>query len=117
MVNFKKINRRKLEEIYLTVRNSAANIIDGKGATFFGIGAGAAYVVKCLLSGQQTILPLSHLTTGQYGLIDVCLSLPTVIGHKGVMGRPVMPLSDQEMKFLHKSAARLQEVYQHALAS
>ncbi|MFA6304220.1 MAG: L-lactate dehydrogenase [Patescibacteria group bacterium] len=115
LVNFSKLNNLQRQKIDLAVKKSAAEIIAGKGATFYGIGAGTAYLISCLLSGKKTTLPLSHLMNGEYGLTDVCLSVPTVIDKSGIVSKVILPISPAEKQLLHSSAAKLKEVFKQAL--
>jgi L-lactate dehydrogenase len=73
------------EKIDDRVRNAAYRIITGKGATYHGIGAGIARIVKAIRDDEGAVLTLANLTSGIKGLRGVSLSLPRVLGAKGIM--------------------------------
>jgi len=99
--------RSEVEEY---VRKSGGKIIEGKGATYYGIAASVCFIIKALYSGADTVLTVSTLLEGEYGLHDVCLSTQCVLGDKGVMTTLTPKLSDEEMELLHKSADMLKGV-------
>ncbi len=97
------------EEIAAQARNAAYAIIEGKQSTYYAIGAGTAHLVRAILYNKRTVLPVSHLLEGEYGVVDVCLSLPVIVGRGGVCGKLCIKLSDDEMVRLRESARILQE--------
>lgn len=92
-------------------RNAAYEIINRKRATYYGIAASAARISEAILRDEKSILPLSVKLDGQYGLNDVYLSLPTVVGQHGVIRILTPYLSDEEESKLHNSAKVLKEAY------
>ena len=92
------------------VRKSGASIIKRKGATFYAVSASVTYLVRCLLSGMDTTVTVSTMLHGEYGVNDVCLSLLNIIGKEGVLGKVMLPLNDDEIARLHKSADSLKTV-------
>jgi len=101
----------KKEEIFSKAKNAAYAIIEGKQSTYYGIGSGASYLVHTILHDKKTVLPVSHLMTGAYGVKDVCLSMPVVIGRGGITKRICVELSTEEQKLLRHSAQVLNDVY------
>lgn len=99
--------RSEVEEY---VRKSGGKIIAGKGATYYGIAASVCHIIKSLYSGADTVLSVSTLLEGEYGISDVCLSLLTVIGNKGAITTLTPWLSDDEFEKLHNSARVLKDV-------
>jgi L-lactate dehydrogenase len=91
-------------EIVTEVRNSAYHIIDYKGATNFGVGLALVQIVGSILQNQQRILTVSTLLEGEYGLDDVCLSVPCFVSQEGVKKVVLSDLPDEEMTYLNKSA-------------
>lgn len=87
-------------------KNKATNIIQSKGATNYGIGGVSASICKSILFDQSNIRPVSHYQDD----LDVCLSLPAVLGRKGIVRTVPMPLSGDERELLEKSAKALKEV-------
>ncbi len=73
-----------LEEITRQTRDAAYQIIQRKGATYYAIASGLLRIVETILRNQSTVLTVSSLINDQYGISDVCLSLPTIIDRGGV---------------------------------
>jgi L-lactate dehydrogenase len=88
-------------------RDAAADIIARKGATYYAVAAGLMRIVEAILRDQQTILPVSSLIDGHYGISDVCLSLPSVVGRNGVERLVPIGLSGDEAEALRRSAGIL----------
>ena len=97
-------------EIDDTVRNAAYRIIAGKGSTYYGIGAGLARIVEAVNRDEQTVLSVSNVTPEIEGVRDVALSLPRIIGAKGISATLVPDLDYSERKALRKSAEMLKSV-------
>ena len=98
------------EKITKAVKESAYHIINSKGATYFAIGMALVRIVGTILQNQCSVLPVSTLLDGEYGLRDVCLSLPCVVGQGGVKQIVDAPLHPDEKAALSRSASILQEV-------
>lgn len=96
--------------IYDYVKNSAYEIIRGKGATYYAIAQATLRIVTSIIKDQNTILPVSTLVDGHYGLEDLCISVPAVIGKKGITHVLDIPLNDDENRRLRASAETLKEV-------
>jgi L-lactate dehydrogenase len=98
------------DEIFSQVRDAGYQVIQRKGATYYAVGLAVASIVESILRDQHSILPVSSLMQGQYGLEDVCLSLPAVVGRDGVVQVLELPLDGEELAGLRRSAGVLQEV-------
>lgn len=98
------------EEVEEYVKKSGGKIIAGKGATFYGIAASVAHIVNSLYSGVDSVLALSSMMRGEYGVSDVCLSIPCVLGKNGIITTLTPKLSDDELEKLHFSAETLKGV-------
>ena len=98
------------EELLKTVRGAGGQVIKLKGATYFAVSIVTAYVCKCILHDSKTVLPLSTMLHGEYGMEDVCLSLPCMLGAKGIEKVDTPPLTDEELEALRASGASLKEV-------
>ncbi len=96
--------------MYESVVSSAYEIIRGKGATYYAIAQAALRIIRSIVRDENTILPVSALVSGQYGINDVYLSVPCVIGKSGVKHILEIPLNDDENARLQKSAAQLRQV-------
>lgn len=98
------------ESIFRQVREAGYEVIQRKGATYYAVGLATASIVESILRDQRSVLPVSSLMQGQYGLRDVCLSLPALVGRAGVLKLLELPLNAEELAGLRRSAAVLQEV-------
>jgi L-lactate dehydrogenase len=109
-----KINRPITEEVRKQiddgVRLAAYRIIEGKGATYFGIGAGLARLAKAILSDERAMLTVSILTEEVESMTEVALSLPRIVGRQGVVATLPVSLSEDERLALRKSAEILKQV-------
>ncbi len=86
------------------VRRAAAEIIARKGYTSFAISSCVVRICEALLRDEHSVLPVSTLTTGQYGIAGVYLSLPCVVGRSGVERVIELPLDETEIAGLRASA-------------
>ncbi|KAI4451699.1 L-lactate dehydrogenase [Eubacterium plexicaudatum ASF492] len=100
-------------EIAQTVKNSAYEIIEKKKATYYGISMAVRRICEAIVRDEKSVLPVSVMLDGIYGLKDIVLSMPTIIGAGGAEGQMPIPLSETEQKQLKHSAAILQEVIQN----
>ncbi len=98
------------EEVATFVRKSGGQIIAGKGATFYGIAACVAQIVNSIYSSAYTILPVSTVLEGEYGISGVALSTLCAIGNEGIITTLTPKLSDEELAKMHKSAEALKAV-------
>ena len=97
-------------EIENYVRKSGARVIARKGATFYAVSVSVCHICKALLSSIDTTMTVSTMMHGEYGIDDVCLSVLNVVGRDGAEGKVIMPLAEEEVALLHKSADSLKEV-------
>ena len=97
-------------EVEEFVKKSGAQIIENKGATFFAVAMSVCHICKCIYSGAGTALSVSTMMHGEYGVDDVCLSVLTLVDRKGVRGKILNPLTDEEVVKLQASANKLKEV-------
>ncbi len=93
-----------MDDIYHQTRDAAYRIIERKGATYYAVAAGLMRIVEAILRDQSTVLPVSSLIDDQYGIHDVCLSLPAVVSRGGVERVLRLNLSAQEIEGLRRSA-------------
>ena len=92
-----------------SVRQAAQVIIAGKGATWFGIGAGLARIERVIALDQHEVLTVSSLTAEVAGVQDVCLSLPRIVGAKGIEDTLMPAMSQTELQALGASAQMLKD--------
>ncbi len=100
-----------LNELYVEARDAAYKIIEGKGATYFGIGVSLARITKAIFSNQGSILTCGVHLEGEYGLSDVCIPVPAMIGANGIEDIQTLNISEDELSKLHASANTLKEIY------
>lgn len=91
------------------VRRAAYRIIDGKGATNYGIGAGLMRITRAILRDEGAVLSVSARTAQICGVRDVALSIPRVVGHAGISAELLPPLDEQELQALTRSALLLKQ--------
>jgi L-lactate dehydrogenase len=96
-----------MDEIFRKTRDAAYHIIERKGATYYAVASGLLRIVEAIVRDQSTVLSTTSLLNGQYGLSDVCLSLPSVINRRGIARVLELELSDDEREKLTESAAVL----------
>src|SRR6185295_5947713 len=97
------------EEIDRKVRRAAYTIISGKGATYYGIGSALSRIVEVILHDQRSILTVCAPAEGVAGVRDVTVALPRMVGGAGVLETFPLPLSEQELQLLHRSATIVPE--------
>lgn len=98
------------EEIDQYMRSSGSTIIKHKGCTNYAIAMTVASIVEALRGGVNTAAVLSTMLHGEYGISDVCLSLPVLLARHEVRGYILPQLTDDEMQKLNASANALKEV-------
>ncbi len=99
-----KLSEIVREQFASQVRDVAYTIIESKGATFYAVALAVRRIVESILRNEQSILTISSLIEGPYGLKDVCLSLPTVVGAAGVHNILPVHLNEEELTQLYRSA-------------
>ncbi len=103
--------KKDMQKIYCEVRDSAYEIIERKGATYHGIAMAVAKISESITRDEHSILPISALLTGQYGISGLCLSIPTIVGSKGAEKVLEIPLSGTEQRELMGSAEALKKIF------
>jgi len=108
-MNCEEYNEDVYAKIFEQTRDAAYHIIERKGATFYGIGMGLVRICEAILRGQHTVLSVSTMIHDYYGINDVYLSLPCVVGRDGVSKFLRLPLDEKEVEGLQQSAQVLKE--------
>ncbi|WP_208349815.1 L-lactate dehydrogenase [Pseudaestuariivita rosea] len=106
----KPLGAKQIEDISTQVRDAAYSIIDGKGSTYYGIGAGVARIVRAILDDERSVLSVSIMSDDILGVKDVPVSLPRVIGADGVITDLMPDLSETETEALIKSATLIRDL-------
>lgn len=102
-----KLNRQEIAD---ATRDKAASIINTKGATNYGIGAVTSSICKSILHDHRNIRPVSHFVEE----LNVCISVLTVLGRKGIVRTLPVHLNEEEQKKLQESAKSLREIIDDA---
>lgn len=97
------------EKIAHTVTNAAYEIIEKKGATFYAIALCTKRIVECILRNENSILTVSSYIDNMYGVNDVCMSVPTIVGRDGASKIIEISMSDEEFIKFQDSARTLKE--------
>ena len=92
------------------VKQSGAQVIKNKGATFYAVAISVCHICKCILNGSGTALTVSTMMHGEYGVDDVCLSTLALVGSNGVQTKITSPLTPEETEKMHLSAQKLKEI-------
>ena len=103
-------HEQSMKKIFEDVRNSAYEIIERKHATYYGIAMAVKRICEAIVRNEKSILPVSSLMIGEYGLNDVVLSIPAVVGETGVQKVIPIELNDEELAKLKDSANILKDI-------
>ena len=103
-------HERAMKEIAENVKNSAYEIIEKKGATYYGIAMSVRRICEAIVRDEKTILPVSSIQHENHGISDVAISMPAIVGKDGVEGTVPISLNEDEEKALKVSADTLKGV-------
>ena len=103
-------HERAMKEIAENVKNSAYEIIEKKGATYYGIAMSVRRICEAIVRDEKTILPVSSIQHENHGISDVAISMPAIVGKDGVEGTVPISLNEDEEKALMVSADTLKGV-------
>jgi L-lactate dehydrogenase len=98
-----------LDSIFDQTRNAAYEIIQRKKATYYAIGLGLLAIVEAVLRDQHTVMTVSSPLRGHYGVTDIAISVPTIVGRKGIEEVLNLPMSKGELSALQLSAQTLKD--------
>lgn len=99
-----ELKNTDMDKILKDTSYAGWEVLLGKGATCFGIGTAASELIKSIFNNEHKIYPVSVFLNGEYGLENVCLSVPVVLGNKGAEEIIELELLDDEEKQLKNSA-------------
>lgn len=102
--------KMKLDEIAESVKNSAYDIIAKKQATYYGIAMSVRRICACIIRNERSILPVSSMMHGEYGICDIAMSMPVVLGAEGVETHVPISLNEDETTRLIQSAETLRRI-------
>ena len=98
-----------MDRLYREVRDSAYQIIQRKGATYYGIAMSVGRIAEAIVRDEHAVLPISAVLEGQYGQEGLALSLPAIVGRNGLEEVLEVPMSQGERLALDASARQLKE--------
>lgn len=108
--NHSDTDEEALLKTFDKVKNAAYEIIDKKGATFYGIGMALARLVEAIINDTNSVFSTSSYLDGEYGLKDIFIGAPSVIGKDGVKWVIEVPLTDTENERMQASANVLKDI-------
>lgn len=95
------------EEFFNKTRNAAYEIINKKGSTYYAIAIAVRRILEAIIGDENSILTVSSMLEGEYGISDICLSVPTIVGSGGAEKILGNEFSDDEIEGLRNSADKL----------
>ncbi|WP_242363376.1 L-lactate dehydrogenase [Limosilactobacillus antri] len=110
------VSEDELLKIEDAVRNKAYEIINRKGATFYGVATALMRISRAILRDENSVLPVGAPLNGEYGLKDIYIGTPAVVNASGISRVVEVPLNDREKKAMAASAAELAKVAKNGLA-
>lgn len=103
-------HEKEMRVIAENVKNSAYEIIAKKQATYYGIAMSVKRICECIVRDEKSILPISAIMHGSYGIEKIALSMPAIVGAEGVETHVPISLSDNEIQSLWSSAETLKKI-------
>ncbi|HCB10648.1 MAG TPA: L-lactate dehydrogenase [Cyanobacteria bacterium UBA11991] len=103
-------HEQAMKKIANDVKNSAYEIIEKKKATYYGVAMAVKRICEAIVRDEKSILPVSSMMHGEYGIEGISLSLPAIVTKDGVETHVPIQLNDEEIKNLQKSAKTLQDI-------
>lgn len=107
---------RLADELFTRTKGSGAEVIKKKGGAGFAVGLAIQEVIEAVALDRRCVLPVSSVQNGCYGIRDVAISVPTVVGRKGVLATHEIELWPKEVQALKRSAQLLKETQDKVLA-
>lgn len=103
-------HEKSMEAIAEKVKNSAYEIISKKHATYYGVAMAVKRICECIVRDEKSILPVSSMMHGNYGIDDISLSMPGIVGANGIETLIPISLDETETAKLQESARMLKEI-------
>ena len=102
-------NASLANQLFTRTRGSGAEVIKRKGGAGFAVGVAIRDVIEAIILDRRCVLPVSSVQSGCYGIRDVALSVPTIVGRSGVVDRMEIDLWPKEMQGIRASGAALRK--------
>lgn len=106
----KCVDSQARDQIFNQVKNAAYKIIQSKGATYFAVALAVQRISEAIMRDEHSILTVSSILQGQYGISDVAISVPTLVDRNGIGKVLEVPITPEEQNLLSKSADTLKEI-------
>lgn len=106
----KEFQKEIKSEISDEVKKSGYDILHGKGYTNFGVALAVSRIIRAVIYDENALLPVSSLYTGEYGIEDICLGAPCMVGEIGVRRIFQIPIAKEELTQLETSANSLKSL-------
>lgn len=103
-------HEKVMREIAENVKNSAYEIIAKKQATYYGIAMSVRRICECIVRDEKSILPISAIMHGNYGIEDIALSMPAIVGAGGIETHVPISLNDSEIQSLWNSSEMIRKI-------
>lgn len=100
---------KAMQAIHYTVRTVVYDIIKKKGSTNLAIATCVTQLVRAILNNTHQIFPVSSVLRGEYGVNNVSVSTPSILGRRGIIKELELPLNAQETKALKRSVSVLKK--------
>ena len=102
-------------QIIEATKKAGAEIIKRKGATYYAIAIAVNTIVESILKGTSTIRTVGTVLSGEYGISDVVVNVPSIVGADGVERILELELDEQELRFLRHSAEQVKKVLEQVI--
>lgn len=110
IIDKEKQHEESTKKIAENVKNSAYEIIEKKKATYYGVAMAVKRICEAIIRDEKSILPISSKMNGAFGIKDISLSMPAIVGKDGVECHVPIQLDKEEISKLQKSAQTLQAI-------
>lgn len=110
-----KWDEKLTDEINEYVRRKAYEIINRKGATYYGVGGALFEIARSILWNENKIFAVGSLLNGEYGQNGVYAGVPTIVGRDGIVKTVEFPLSEDELTLFKKSVSVIKEYTESVL--
>ena len=107
-------HQEAMKEIAEKVKNSAYEIIEKKKATYYGIAMSVVRICRAVVMNEKSVLPVSSMMHGEYGIEGISLSMPVIVGSNGIETRVPIVLNREEQEKLKASAEALRKTARDA---
>ena len=103
-------HKEAMHKIAESVKNSAYEIIKRKKATYFGVAMAVKRICEAIIRDEKSILPVSSMMHGEYGIDNISLSMPAIVGKDGIETHVPIQLNEEEILNLQNSANTLEKI-------